>query len=148
MPKHLDKNHKMKRDRSIEERPITRRSDRYLEVILPPWHWCFPMVSKTRHSVLVHRLVMAEHLRRLLDKSEIVHHINGVRDDNRIENLELKTSRNHPLSYQNGYAIGLKNGISIRDKQLEKQIRLLQWQVKELTKTLQLKMVDDAKRNG
>lgn len=138
-PQHLERVHAIKRDRPLGERPVTKRSDGYLEIGLPSWHWCSPMAAG-KHTVLVHRLVMAEHLGRLLEKSEIVHHVNGVRGDNRIENLELKTFKNHPLSYQDAYAKGLKDGLGIRDKQLEKQIRLLRWQVKELSQALQLKI--------
>jgi hypothetical protein len=66
----------------LEERQPYLRSDGYIMV---------PIVSgrMKNNYQLQHRVLMERHLGRRLLPTEHVHHINGVKTDNRLDNLEI-----------------------------------------------------------
>lgn len=45
--------------------------------------------------ILDHRYIMSLHINRPLKKWEVIHHINGNKKDNRLENLELMINSEH-----------------------------------------------------
>ena len=76
--------------------------------------------------MLQHRWVMEQHIGRPLLKSEEVHHKNGVRDDNRIENLQLRPGA-HGAGIDALDAIAWAEEILARYKPIEAKLIQLQF---------------------
>lgn len=68
-----------------------KRKDGYIRVYCPG----HPNLTKGRNDVFEHTLVAEKKLGRFLEKGEVVHHINGIRDDNRPENIVVLTASTH-----------------------------------------------------
>lgn len=54
------------------------------------------------NQIKEHIFVIEKAIGRKLNKNEVVHHINGIIDDNRLENLRLMTRSEHTSLHRNG----------------------------------------------
>lgn len=95
----------------------------YIMIRLNPDDFFYPMCRKSDY-VLEHRLVMAKYLERCLLPWEIVHHRNGIKDDNRLENLRLfNLQSQHLPSIKIEQEIKRQAGLI---KQLQSRVTLLE----------------------
>ncbi len=85
----------------------------YVLVYVKKTHQFFPMATNSHNAggyILQHRLVMAQSLGRCLKPYEIVHHLDGDRQNNDIGNLRLTIRQRHGLAYSDAFQEGWKQG--------------------------------------
>ena len=68
-----------------------KHPDGYIGVAVPEGHH----LRQAHGYAFEHQIVAEETIGRRLNDDEVVHHRNGVRDDNRPENLEVTTRSDH-----------------------------------------------------
>lgn len=86
----LEKNRKSHEKLKLKKEGHRMMASGYVLIYYPTYENC-----GKKGYVSEHRLVMEKHLGRYLTKDEVVHHINGIRTDNRIENLQVMTREDH-----------------------------------------------------
>lgn len=74
------------------------------------------------HGKLIdeHRMIMEQHLGRKLEHTEVVHHINQDKSDNRIENLQLMTNSQHTSLHASQQVTSAETRAKTRERMLGK----------------------------
>ena len=62
----------------------------YIRIYIPEHPY-----ASTNGYILEHRYIMEQHIGRYLKPKEHIHHINGIKDDNRYENMKIISNAQH-----------------------------------------------------
>lgn len=87
------RHHAWKGGRSKDRKGYIYISISQIKDFYPNAQWS---TGSKRRKMLEHRAVMSQYLKRPLFSAETVHHRNGDRSDNQIENLELRAGKHGP----------------------------------------------------
>lgn len=99
----------------------TKKPSGYVYLLLDEDDEFLCMSTTTGNYVAEHRYVVAKKIGRPLKTSEHIHHLNGIKDDNRIENLKLVNGEEHMIITQ----------LEQRVKRLEKENKRLKNKLKK-----------------
>lgn len=97
----------------------------------PKEYWeLLKKMCKSNGQIKDHRAIMAMYLNRPLSENEIVHHKNGVKTDNRVENLEIIAASEHQVFHMTELANANKK-LQEENKKLREEMKCLYEKLKQ-----------------